>query len=225
MGRNPYAPLATGNRGAKYRAPIAYNPQSAKGWRFVENTSQGLRVQSAEDIFRAKGWRRESTGWYVDNHAGETTNACVVALPGKNGAPRYCAGTSDPWNTGAHIVDFGTVYDAPEDAARGACSLAERFSEECREDAMQQSALFDIETALDEIREARAEHSAMIRARVDFENCNPVVDFRKFANDTTRAQALDAMAQVCARARADCSAAVKVIRARRDNPATTLPGY
>lgn len=212
-GRNPYAPLATSNKSATYRAPIRYNPANEKGRRWIENASRGLRVRSAESIFRAGGCGRGySTGWYTDNDANETTIAHIVAIPGKSGKPRYFAASSDPWNTGAYIVDFSSNYDNAEDAARGACQIAEWYSEECREGDMEYRAEQDIERAREEIADARAEHSAMIRERAR-------------AALAPYGVALDAMGQVCARARREVRAAVKVIRARRDNPATTLPGY
>lgn len=101
-------------------------------------------------------------GWYVDNQQMETTMGVVYRLS----HDRFLAGASDPWNCdkagrGPFVCDE-SVYDSPEEAARAADRLAERYSEECREDDLKQTAEAWIEESRDCIGILREEIRGLV---------------------------------------------------------------
>lgn len=164
--RDQFAPLARAPRKS-----IQYNPEMIDdkgrpmyggGCRFIENLSDGLRVNPAEAY--ARGYQREGFSWYVDEFCGETTTSHVVQLPARGGKARYLAATSDPWNPDAYIVDFSVIHDTPEEAANAAQSLAECYSSDCREDDARFQVEMRAENLEEDIRDYRERHSLKIAA-------------------------------------------------------------
>jgi hypothetical protein len=135
-------------------------------YRWVENVSDGLRyVGASHDIIRLG-----HTGWYNDNFQDETIHGEVYQLPARNGVPQFVPGVSDPCNDNCACIDFSSVTDDKEDAARWADSAAEQWAErerdyQAEEDRKQR--LSDIE---DEIKTLYADFrriSREIRANCD----------------------------------------------------------
>lgn len=139
----------------KQRA-IEYNPESEENhYRWVEHVSDGLRkVGDAHDIIRLN-----HTGWYTDEDFGETVKGTVYRLPARGGVEQFVPAMDDPNNDDSALVDFRSVTDCKEDAARWADSMAERFAEAEREyrakDAAEQRILSINEEIADLYKEFR----------------------------------------------------------------------
>jgi hypothetical protein len=113
---------------------IEYNLEfTAEGsrdrYRWVENVSDGLRFVGESD----KIIRLNHTGWYSDNFQDETIHGEVYQLPAREGKPQYVPAVNDPNNDNCACVDFSSVTDDKEDAARWADSMAEHWAERERE--------------------------------------------------------------------------------------------
>jgi len=153
-------------RYSKYGFPkvkhIEYNREwtpehSRDRYRWVENASDGLRVavENAGDT----NSRDSHTGWYVNNFQSETVHGIVYQLPSRNGQLQYVPAVSDAYNNDCAIVDFYSVTDDKDDAARWADSMAEHYAEREREYQAKEEAkqrLEDIETEIkDEYQDFR----------------------------------------------------------------------
>lgn len=134
-------------------ATFAAHGESRMRW--IENpAAKGLRlVGLAHDAAPAgHAYYRpavEHSGWYLDNHGGETVAGVVYQLPGRDGRARYLVGYADPWNADAQgrgpaclsldVIEgdpTATDYDpdpALRDVARHADAIAESFAESERD--------------------------------------------------------------------------------------------
>lgn len=138
---------------------IYYNP-SRNGRRWIENPSQGLRDKGFAD---EQGLRSiDHKGWFVDDLQSDVYRGQVFQLPAHKGKERFLAAFADPYNDAAYI-DFSTVYDCAEDAARAADSMAEYTAEEERNysEAYHQGSRYADLGA--EVKESRSRCLALIR--------------------------------------------------------------
>lgn len=150
---------------------IAYNPEfvaegSRDRYRWVENVSDGLRyVGASHDIINLN-----HTGWFADNFQDETIHGEVYQLPAREGKPQYVPAVSDPNNDNCACVDFSSVTDDKEDAARWADSMAEQWAEREREYQAKENQKQRLEDIEDEIKTLYADFrriSREIRANCD----------------------------------------------------------
>ena len=116
--------------GYRKNRTIEYNPESQENhYRWVENIGEGLRhVGASHDIVRLN-----HTGWFTDDVFQETVHGSVYQLPARDGKAQYVPAVDDPCNDNCALVDFRSVTDDKEDAARWADSMAERYAEDERE--------------------------------------------------------------------------------------------
>lgn len=160
-----------GAYGFRKGKPIAYNPEfTAEGtrdrYRWVENVSDGLRFVDVSD----KIIRLNHTGWYSDNFQDETIHGEVYQLPAHEGKPQYVPAVSDPNNDNCACLDFSSVTDDKEDAARWADSMAEQWAEREREYQAKEDQKQRLEDIEDEIKTLYADFrriSREIRANCD----------------------------------------------------------
>lgn len=150
---------------------IEFNPEFiAEGtrdrYRWVENASDGLRfVGASHDIIKLG-----HTGWYNDNFQDETIHGEVYQLPARDGKPQFVPAVSDPCNENAACLDFSSVTDDKEDAARWADSAAEQWAERNREYLAKEDQKQRLEDIEEEIRTLYADFrriSREIRANCD----------------------------------------------------------
>jgi len=144
-----------------------------------EYPHQGARLDDANNYINAYRALRGTVGYYCDSFydaiavpalyvvstvcddcAGEGCDECDE---GETHA--YYSAVRDPHNSDGAIVDFSEAYDDAEDAARDAHNLAERYTEAAREEDAKFQAEQQIEYALASVKDARIEHSALIRER------------------------------------------------------------
>lgn len=166
-----YVLLKYGKRGYKRGREIEFNPEwspehSTERYRWVENASKGLRyVGKSSEIIKLR-----HTGWYVDNFQDETVHGKVFQLPARNGSPQYIPAVNDPCNDDAYVMDFHSVTDDKEDAARWADHMAERYAEDARIDQAKQDAeirLEEIETEITDIYQDFRRIAKELRANCD----------------------------------------------------------
>lgn len=135
---------------------------SLKGCRWMDFADEYLRdCGNVQDIMRGHRAYFHS-GYYADNHQDGVIVPCVFQLPSRNGKELYAPSVRDPWNNGV-AVDLSDLRDTKEEAAKAADALAESWSEECRDDDAKQLAESEIESELDSIAVARADHSALAK--------------------------------------------------------------
>lgn len=166
-----------GAYGYRKRKSIEYNPEFdaskvqgyryvATRYRWVENVSSGLRkVGDASEIIRL-----DHTGWYTDNWQDETVHGEVYQLPARDGQCQYVPAVNDPNNDDCACLDFRSVTDDKENAARWADSMAEKWAEDEREARAKDDAETRIEEIGSEIRELYQDFrriSREIRANCD----------------------------------------------------------
>lgn len=151
--------------GFKREHPIEYNPafhpehDKRATYRWIENVSDGLReVGKASDIVRLN-----HTAWFTDNYQDETIYGIVYQLPARNGKPQYVPAVNDACNENCALVDFSSVTDEKEDAARWADSMAEYQAEASREDQAQEDAKQRLEDIAEEIKTTYADYRKTIR--------------------------------------------------------------
>ncbi len=171
----------------------------------------GLReVGDAHDIISLS-----HTGWYCDVWRDGLIRGCVFQLPSRDGTPIYIPATycTDWDGVTLYPLDW---YDEKEDAARAANSIAERDSEESREASLQDLVEQRIQSAREEIDEARAWHTKLVGAlRATHDNAtDPAIDI-------LRAETVSGMR----RARETVSDTVSRIRRYIDEPCTADPAY
>ncbi len=157
----------------EYKAASDWNPtfksESGRLVRFLEDCQSGssLRFVGFADTIDGSGI--DNQGWYCDNFQDEVFRAAIWQLPGRDGEAYYLAGYIEPWNDGG-LIDVGSHYAASGDncleamqaAARDADHMAMRFAEDSREADTKFQAEQRIESAREEIAEAREDHSATI---------------------------------------------------------------
>ena len=138
----------------------AFTPgQSRDSYRWVENVEDGLRkVGDSDDIVRM-----DHTGYYVDNFQDETVHGEVYQMPARNGVSQFVPAVNDPNNKGCACLDFSSVTDDKEDAARWADSMAEQWAEREREYQAKEDAKNRIEEIGTEIKELYAEFRRISR--------------------------------------------------------------
>lgn len=138
----------------------AYSPDR---YRFVENASKGLRfVGIAHELMRLN-----HTGWYMDGWQEDVCHGVVYQLPARDGAAQYVPGVDDPCNDDCACLDFHSVTDDKEDAARMADSMAESWAEDAREARAKDDAeqrLEEIESEIHDQYAAFRQVAAEIRA-------------------------------------------------------------
>lgn len=170
----------------EYKRACGWNPEfsrdnSSGKFRVLENCqdNSALRFVGFADEIPRFG-NVDHNGWYCDNFQSEVYRGAVWQLPARNGKPQYLAGFCEPWNDNAIISmdimsgetggDENRNDTAICEAARNADGIAESFAESARDEDTKFQAEQRIETARDEIREAREEHSAIvaeIRGHID----------------------------------------------------------
>lgn len=137
---------------------IAYNreftPEGTRShYRWVENVSDGVRlVGAAHEIIRL-----QHTGWYIDNFQDEVVKGMVYQLPSRNGECQYVPAVDDPCNKDCACLDFHSITDSKEDAARWADSMAEQWAETEREYQAKESERIRLEEIEAEIKEEFAD--------------------------------------------------------------------
>jgi hypothetical protein len=122
--------------GHRKNHPIEYNPEfkaegSSDRYRWVENISSGLRkVGDAHEIVRSI----HHTGWFLDDlFQDETVHGEVYQLPARDGKEQYVPAVNDPYNPDCACVDFSSITDDKEQAARWSDQMAEHWAERERE--------------------------------------------------------------------------------------------
>ena len=157
---NDYISRKYSKYGYRKNSPIAYNPESKENhYRWVEHISDGLReVDEASKIIRL-----DHTGWFVDNFQDETVHGIVYRLPARDGKEQFAPAVNDPWNQDCALVDFHSITDDKEDAARWADSMAERYAEKEREFQAEESAKMRIEDINEEIKKEYQEFRRISR--------------------------------------------------------------
>lgn len=117
------------------QSEITYNPEwhpeysIGKSYRWVENVTPALRfVGASHDIISLR-----HTGYYTNEFCDETVNGEVYQLPARNGSPQYVPAVNDPCNSNCACIDFHSVTDDKEEAARWADRMAELWAEVERE--------------------------------------------------------------------------------------------
>lgn len=102
------------------------------------------------------------TGWYGDEYGDNLCVGRVWQLPSRDGTPRYVPGYE--WTEAEGITLFPLdVHDDKADAAASADWYAQRAAELEREYQAKERARMDVDEARDRIREARAQHRAIVR--------------------------------------------------------------
>ena len=140
--------------GFKKDKSISYNPEfkpeySRDRYRWVENVTDGLRkVGDSHDIIRLN-----HTGYFTDNFQDETVHGEVYQLPARNGVSQFVPAVNDPCNPDCACLDFSSVTDSKEDAARWADSMAENWAESEREYQAKEDAKNRIEEITKEIQD------------------------------------------------------------------------
>jgi hypothetical protein len=171
---------------------IEYNPEfTAEGsrdrYRWVENVSDGLRyVGASHDIIRLN-----HTGWYNDNFQNETIHGEVYQLPARDGKAQYVPGISDPNNDNCACIDFTSVTDDKEDAARWADSAAEQWSERNREYQAEEDRKQCLQDIEEEIKTLYADFRRISRAiRADCDKVQGIAVISELVrNEWTRTKA------------------------------------
>jgi len=170
---------------------ISYNPEfipsgqeraySPDRYRWVENVACGLRfVGAAHDIIRLR-----HTGYYIDNYQDETVHGEVYQLPAaRDGSPRYVPAVNDPNNDGCACLDFHSISDDKEDAARLADGMAENWAEREREYQAKEDEERRIEEIGDEISELYTDFRRISRElRANCEAISAVAVVRELIRD------------------------------------------
>lgn len=130
--------------------------------RWVENPSAaGLRYVGFAD--EVNHWIRHK-GWYTspDGDDGEVYRGVVYLLPGRNRAPRFVGGYSNPWNDGVRI-DFGSICEDSDTAANIGDRLAEIDAEKERDYQEAWQAGRQCEDLLDEAKAELSRAIALVR--------------------------------------------------------------
>ena len=130
---------------------------NSRGDEMSEGSGLRLRVTAAHDV---DGACIEHKGWYTDDYQVQTIYGIVARLPRSRG---FLAG----WTMGAGMIselDRGTVWDSEIDAARDADRQAERMAEREREYEEKWQAAQRVRDLLEDICDARRQHTALIRA-------------------------------------------------------------
>lgn len=170
--------------GYKLSHPIHYSPEwtpegqkyayRPERYRCIENVSPDLRrVGDSDEIVRLR-----HTGWYMDNYQDETVHGAVYQLPARDGKPQYVPAYDDPYNPNYAVLDFHSITDDKEDAARWADSMAEHCAEEAREYQAKDEAENRINEIAEEIQMLYSDFrdkSRQIRANCDALKGIPVV--------------------------------------------------
>lgn len=130
--------------------------------RWCEDTEDaGLRFVGFADELAP---RIKHKGWYTDPEGfGEVYRGAVWQLPARNGECLYVAGFADPNNDGAALIDFEPFYDEIEAAYR-ADETARIHAGHEREYQEKWQAAQRVRDLLEDICDARREHTALIRA-------------------------------------------------------------
>lgn len=160
---------------------IYYNPQSEEsGYRWVENVSDGLRkVGDAHKIVRLN-----HTGWFTDVFQDETVHGEVYQLPARAERTLYVPAVNDPCNDDCACLDFTSVTDDKEEAARRADQMAERWAEEAREYSAKDQAEQRIEAINEEIEELYKDFRRISRAiRADCDRVQGVEVVRELVRE------------------------------------------
>jgi len=110
-------------------------------------------------------------GWYTHPYDdGEVYRGAVWQLPARNGECLYVAGFIDPYNDSAALIDFDTIRGEPDDdkikaeAAYRADAIARIHAEHEREYQEKWEAARRVRDLLEDICDARRQHTALIRA-------------------------------------------------------------
>lgn len=127
-----------------------FNSSNKEGVRWVENTSESLRIVE-----------KDSEGWYIDSMQSDVIHACVIALPHGNFYPAY----SDAFNEDCHLVNFADCYDNKEDAFYQAKRFVERESEKMREYDSAWQAGNRYSQTKEEIKTTKQEAIKLLKAR------------------------------------------------------------
>lgn len=230
-----HAPVSTSPVARKVLAAIRTSAYARTNIPFGRGSKQRW-CENVDTYFRVTGFAyniisRLPAGYYTDAncYGGEgTVHSIVVQLPTRRGKERYYAGYKDPYNKDAAVIDLGSVCDTKEEAARDADYMAQAYAEECREHDAQFMAEQDIESARGEIAEARKAHSAL---------CNEIravsrMQFSLLDGSTPPARLSGHPSAICQALRASlrqlrkqAAQAIKVIKARRDDPWSAVSDY
>lgn len=134
-----------------------YAALGSKRMRGIEKDEPGT-FRDANEFLRGSRLAY-TTGYYCDEFRDLTVVPAVYALDAA-----YYAAVRDPYNTGCGTVDFEESYSDPEEAARAAHMLAERYAEaECEYNENENNKI-RLDNLTDDVRESRKRHSYMIRA-------------------------------------------------------------
>ena len=125
-------------------------------------------LRDANDYLRGSRLAR-TTGYYVDDMQEDTAVPAVYVVVSDTDDSEeedltYWAAVRDPLNEGGGLVDFEESYRGPEEAARAAHSLTERYAEEAREYSENETNKIRLENMLDDVTELRRRHRYLIRA-------------------------------------------------------------
>jgi hypothetical protein len=161
---------------------IEYNPESKDNhYRWVENIGDGLRkVGDAHEIVKRLG----HTGWFTNQFQDETVHGEVYQLPARGGIAQYVPAVNDPCNDDCACVDFTSVTDDKEDAARQSDSMAERWAEREREYQAEESAKIRLEEITTEIQDAYKDFRRVAREiRANCDKLQDVLVVRELVRD------------------------------------------
>lgn len=138
--------------------------------RWCEDTvDAGLRFVGFADELAPRSIQHK--GWYTHPYdSGEVYRGAVWQLPARNGECLYVAGFVDPYNEGAALIDFDTIRGEPDNddikakAAYRADAIARIHAEHEREYQEKWEAARRVRDLLEDICDARRQHTALIRA-------------------------------------------------------------
>lgn len=153
-----FGPWLTDSRGRKTTERWCEDTVDA-GLRFV-----GFADELAPRAIQHKGWYTDPDGF------GEVYRGAVWQLPARNGECLYVAGLPDPYSEGAALIDFDPIYGEPNDAGLGlyaahrADDIARVHAEREREYQEKWQAAQHVRSLLEDICDARRQHTALIRA-------------------------------------------------------------
>jgi len=125
------------------------------GWRQTGNASQ---------ILQDAGYSRGdcSCDWCADPEGFNVIVSCVLQMPARDGVPQYVPAWYSTEDCGVTLYPLDRHAEA-KDAALAAAGYAERVAETEREYQEKEQARQTVAEHLDNIKTARAEHTAIVR--------------------------------------------------------------
>jgi hypothetical protein len=165
---------------AKRRA-IVYNPEWSPSYtrgryRWIENVSKGLRkVGDSGEIVRM-----DHKGWFIDQFQDESVHGEVYQLPARDGVPQFVPAVNDPFNNDSACLDFSSVTNDKEAAARWADDMARMWAEDERAYQAKEEADARMADIAEEIKSAYQEFRDTARAlRADCDKIKGIAVVRK----------------------------------------------